>query len=159
MGQSCGSPIKGMGCNFMGVLFLSQCLPGSGLCNRSVHQGQAAIWGVFLSPPASEAGMQIATALERWRGELLPRFGICSTSTFLFSVLFMLPPTPFVFQAASSAFLNSRSKSVFSVSLWAVAVYIFFFFVLCGPGGTRLLFLALPEVEFGLSYKHVSRWQ
>lgn len=82
MGQICGSPIKGMGCSFMGVLFLSQCLRGSGLCNSSVHQGQAAIWERF-SVLLPQTGMQIATALGRWCRESLPRFGICFSTTFL----------------------------------------------------------------------------
>lgn len=96
MGQICGSPIKGMGCSFMGVLFLSQCLRGSGLCNSSVHQGQAAIWERF-SVLLPQTGMQIATALGRWCRESLPRFGICFSTTFLSCALnaFFFSPLSF----------------------------------------------------------------
>lgn len=105
MGQICGSPIKGMGCSFMGVLFLSQCLRGSGLCNSSVHQGQAAIWERF-SVLLPQTGMQIATALGRWCRESLPRFGICFSTTFLSCALnaFFFPLYLSVFQAVSSGF-------------------------------------------------------
>lgn len=133
MGQICGSPIKGMGCSFMGVLFLSQCLRGSGLCNSSVHQGQAAIWERF-SVLLPQTGMQIATALGRWCRESLPRFGICFSTTFLSYAFF--PPLSFCISGCIFwFFFPSWSISLFLALLQGSSVQMFLFFVSFGAGG------------------------
>lgn len=154
MGQICCSRITGKGCNFLGVLFLSRRLPGSGLCKSRVHQGQAAIWGEALSPPVSETGMQIVTALERWHGASLPRFGICSSSAFLFPMLFTPPPwPPFCISGCVFCFffLKLHSFSWFFLLLSRPFLFRSSFFVSCGPGGPLdFSSLALLEIEFGL---------
>lgn len=136
MGQICGSPIKGMGCNFMGVLFLSRSLRGSGLCNSSVHQGQAAIWERF-SVLLPQTGMQIATALGRWCRESLPRFGICSSTTFLSCALiafFFFSYTFLYFRLHLCLFFFSLLIHIF-ISCFASGQFCLDFFVSFGALG------------------------
>lgn len=146
MGQICGSPIKGMGCNFMGVLFLCQCLHGSGLCNSSVHQGQAAIWERF-SVLLPQTGMQIATALGRCCRESLPRFGICSSATFLSCALIAFFPLYLsVFQAASLLYFPSDLYLYFLLCFRAVLFRCFFCcFFFCSGLGLWLFFFGIAR--------------
>lgn len=163
MGQICGSRITGMGCNFMGVLFLSRWLPGSGLCKRRVHQGQAAIWGEALSPPVSETGMQIVTALERWHGTSLPRLGICSSSAFLFPILCIPFPHTHLFVSGCIFcffFFQLHSFSCFFLFLSRPFLFRSSFLVLSGPSGPLdFSFLVLLEMELGFSCEQIDNWQ
>lgn len=107
-----------------GALWVLCC--SAGLCKSREHQGQTAIWGEAPSPPASETGMQIVTALERWHRALLHRSEICSSSAFPFPMLFT--PSlhcPFCISVCIFYFFSSISKLFlvfFPISLQAVFV-------------------------------------
>lgn len=100
MGQTCGSLSTGMGCDFMSALFLSLWLSRSGLCASRVLQSQAAICGEAPSLWNRD------TDCNSFGKVSLPRLGICSSSAFLFPVLFTYTPplSLLCIQAASSAF-------------------------------------------------------
>lgn len=163
MGQIRDSRVTGMGCNLMGVLFLSRWLPGPGLCKRREHQGQAASWErlpVLLSP---RQGCRLEQLWKGGAGHRCPDLESVPVLHFSFPSSSHLPPThTFLYSRLHLLlfFFQLHSFSCFFLFLSRPFLFRSSFLVLSGPGGPlHFSFLALLEMDFGLSCKQIGRRQ